>query len=230
MKGDTYDIRFWLSPAMLKRFLLIFIPVTLLLTATIYLFYQQEVGIELRMLKFREKNHTDLAQRRVDQMLKNVAAEILIQAQHFVLLNWPDQPRPEDLLSLTSEFVTFMRNKGVYDQARFLNVQGREVVRVNYGQGRITVIPGDELQDKSDRYYFKETTGLPPGDVYLSPFDLNVEQGKIELPIKPTIRFATPVYDLKGRKKRHFGAQLSGRSYIGGAEEPSYGPPSGLCC
>jgi hypothetical protein len=37
--------------------------------------------------------------------------------------------------------------------------------------------------------------------VLVSPFDLNVEEGKIEQPIKPTIRFATPVFDRKGHKR-----------------------------
>lgn len=39
------------------------------------------------------------------------------------------------------------------------------------------------------------------GQVYISPFDLNMEQGRIETPYKPVIRFATPIYDLSGQKR-----------------------------
>jgi signal transduction histidine kinase len=37
--------------------------------------------------------------------------------------------------------------------------------------------------------------------VFVSPFDLNVEHGEIEQPLKPTIRFATPVFDGMGDRR-----------------------------
>src|SRR5581483_10224134 len=39
------------------------------------------------------------------------------------------------------------------------------------------------------------------GEVFISPFDLNVEHEQIERPLKPTIRFATPVFDRAGAKR-----------------------------
>src|SRR5205085_875061 len=47
----------------------------------------------------------------------------------------------------------------------------------------------------------------------MSPFDLNVEHEKIERPLKPAIRFATPVFDRRGVKRgvlvlNYFGAAL----------------------
>jgi len=42
---------------------------------------------------------------------------------------------------------------------------------------------------------------LDPGEVFVSRFDLNVEHDEIERPLKPAIRFATPVFD-KNHVKR----------------------------
>jgi len=42
---------------------------------------------------------------------------------------------------------------------------------------------------------------LAEGEIYISPFDLNIEHGKIEQPLKPMIRFATPIFDDTGTKK-----------------------------
>ena len=36
---------------------------------------------------------------------------------------------------------------------------------------------------------------LEPGEIFISPLDLNIEQQKIELPYKPMIRLAMPVAD-----------------------------------
>lgn len=88
-----------------------------------------------------------------------------------------------------------------YHQVRFIDLQGKEVVRINYEDGVARRVPDSDLQNKSLRPYFVSTVGLSPGDVYVSRFDLNVERGEIERPFRPVIRFATPVYDSKGNKK-----------------------------
>jgi len=56
----------------------------------------------------------------------------------------------------------------------------------------------DQLRNKKDRYYFQESYLLPEDSVYISPIDLNVEDGVIEIPHKPMIRLATPVIDENG--------------------------------
>jgi signal transduction histidine kinase len=57
----------------------------------------------------------------------------------------------------------------------------------------VQVVPSDRLQDKSDRYYFRDAMRLPPGSLYVSPLDLNIEFGRIEKPERPVIRLAKPV-------------------------------------
>jgi len=76
-----------------------------------------------------------------------------------------------------------------------------EIVRINVNDGNPEIVPEDRLQSKGDRYYFHETFQLGPNEVFISPFDLNVEQGKIEQPIKPMIRFGMPVFDSHNRKR-----------------------------
>ncbi|MBI2314016.1 MAG: HAMP domain-containing protein [Betaproteobacteria bacterium] len=86
-------------------------------------------------------------------------------------------------------------------QVRFLGTDGREIIRVDRRGERSYVVPPRELQDKSDRYYVQEGLALEPGQVYVSPLDLNIERGKVEVPERPVIRFATPMPDRKGIKR-----------------------------
>ena len=90
---------------------------------------------------------------------------------------------------------SFMRNNDSYDQTRLLDTDGMEVIRVNQGTGNVPyVVPDDELQDKSDRYYFSESIALTTSVAYISKLDLNVERGKIEIPYKLVVRMSTPIY------------------------------------
>ena len=92
-------------------------------------------------------------------------------------------------------------DKKYYDQIRFLSTNGNEIVRVNYRNSQVTVVPPSELQSKKDRYYFQNTLKLGRGEVYISPLDLNVEYGEIERPLRPMVRFGQVVFDENGNKR-----------------------------
>lgn len=78
-------------------------------------------------------------------------------------------------------------------QIRYLSADGMEVVRVDKKDNRVAVTAAEDLQNKSDRYYFPDALLRRPGEIYVSPLDLNIEQGRVELPEQPVIRVATPI-------------------------------------
>ena len=87
-----------------------------------------------------------------------------------------------------------------YDQLRVLDGKGNEVIRLNrQSDGTMAKVPKHQLQNKFDRYYFKEISRLQPNQVYTSRFDLNIEKGVLEQPLKPMIRFGTPIYGPAGQ-------------------------------
>lgn len=100
--------------------------------------------------------------------------------------------------ALTEDFLSFLRTSTLFDQIRLLNMDGQEVIRANYNNGNPAL--ATTLQNKSDRYYFREGLKLKRGEVYVSPFDLNIENGRIEQPEKPTIRLLQPVYNPDGEQ------------------------------
>ena len=109
---------------------------------------------------------------------------------------------PEVLRALESSFLTLAQRNPQYQQIRWIDKSGIEKARIMRDQGEPFVVPPEDLQDKSGRYYFKAANELLPGELYISRIDLNVEQGQIEIPLKPVLRIATPV---KGGGRKHLG-------------------------
>ena len=101
----------------------------------------------------------------------------------------------DEYRELTNDFALFSMGSRLYDQIRILNTSGMETLRVNFNKGNPDIVQKDQLQYKGDRYYFKETVDLHKGEIFISPFDLNIEQNEIEKPLKPMIRFSTPIFD-----------------------------------
>ena len=103
--------------------------------------------------------------------------------------------------NLVREYRIFSSRKKIYDQIRFFDTTGMEIVRVNFDGNTATVVPEDKLQNKGKRYYFQDAFILNRSEVFVSPLDLNIEQGQIEQPLKPMIRFGTPVFNQNGEKR-----------------------------
>ncbi len=95
-------------------------------------------------------------------------------------------------------FISFLKANKEYKKIRFINMKGKEIIRVNNDLGKVTITEVNQLQDKSKREYFEKTSLLKKGEIYFSPLDLNKEYGQFSQPIIPVIRIATPVIDNDG--------------------------------
>ena len=96
-------------------------------------------------------------------------------------------------------FRDIMEEKPYYTRLRYLDAAGNELVGVDADGTATTVIPASQLQNIADRAYVIETLEMSPGDVYVSPVELNRKNGQVEEPYKPIIRYSTPVVDETGQ-------------------------------
>ncbi|MGB5261572.1 MAG: PAS domain S-box protein [Gammaproteobacteria bacterium] len=112
-----------------------------------------------------------------------------------------DSRSPENLQSLQYSFLTLARRNPQYQQIRWIDESGVEMSRVTRKEAELYVVAPQDLQDKSDRYYFKAANALLRGELYISRVDLNIERGQIEMPIRPILRVATPVEDSSQKRR-----------------------------
>lgn len=99
---------------------------------------------------------------------------------------------------ITDVYYEFSKATGLYDQIRYLDLDGNEIIRVNYEEGIPRVLPESELQNKAKRYYFQAMEIMKHNDIYISPVDLNMENAEIEVPLKPMIRMGMTMQDQAG--------------------------------
>ncbi|MDG3086412.1 diguanylate cyclase [Vibrio hannami] len=126
---------------------------------------------------------------------QSVSSDLFYFSQNNLTRSVLETNTPEDIQQLTSVMMKFGMLHHNYDQIRLLDKEGNEVIRINQNEDlSLTNVPESKLQNKKGRYYFDTTKELASGDVYISKFDLNVERGQIEFPVKPVLRFSTPVY------------------------------------
>ncbi|MBG0789869.1 MAG: response regulator [Desulfovibrionaceae bacterium] len=164
-------------------------------------FYYSQAGNIISGFETNEKHAVTLQKRTIAALMDMVADDVLFLSNQSALDEYLATGSPTALGRIEKDFSALAGVRKKYDQIRFLDAAGMEVVRVNGGGDYPFSVPPSELQNKSGRYYFTDSLRLKHNEVYMSPLDLNVEHGIIEIPLKPMIRFGTPVFDSSGRKR-----------------------------
>lgn len=187
--------------ALLKRFALIFLPVAIVFTIVLFSIGRLVEQRQIEKIEGRASSRVELARALLAQDFDAADADLRVIASLPALRNYLDDGSPAHHDELAGILLVLARESRRYDQIRYLDSAGKEVLRINYNDGQPAIVPADKLQDKSGRYYFRDMLRLDPGEVYVSPLDLNIEQDGLEIPYKPTIRFGTLLADSAGRKK-----------------------------
>ena len=177
-----------------RRFLLYFLLMSFSLSGLgLFVLYRQYKGIETRMI-LTEKLQLDSAPPLIRSHFTEVAHETILLGE-FLSTHYCPEEGGSSSSEVEGMLMKMAEIAGNYDQIRYIDRNGWERIRINYNNGSVSVVPGDQLQNKGDRYYFRGALPLREGELYVSPLDLNIEHGEVELPYKPMIRFSAPVFD-----------------------------------
>ena len=190
-----------MSGRTIKRAALIFLPLSAAAVVASYLLYASQANAIRASAQATETRIADIARQRVSLTVSSLTADASYLSEQDALRTYLADNDPQSLRHLEAEYLAFARHRQFFDQLRFIDPGGQEIVRVNRKGDTVELVPPSQLQNKADRPYMIETLKLDRGQSFISDLDLNVENGEIEQPIKPTIRVGEPVFDDSGTKR-----------------------------
>ena len=168
------------------------------LLAVPFVFYQRaETENSLGLMQAEQERVIKLAASAIHQEMGAVLSDLRYLSQHNAIRNHLARDSRSSRVDLAMEYEGLARQKRLYHQVRFIGLDGREVVRVDFNNGHPETVADADLEDKHDCPCFEETLWLSPGQIYVSPLDVNPAPGAAEA-AGPVIRFATPVADEQG--------------------------------
>ena len=193
-----------------KRFVIIFAPLLVILVLSSLTYERAYFESQKLQIIAREKAYVSEQKNQIGRIFPLIVSDLKALSDLQEIREISSKDNSSSFPSLEQRFLTFLTFKRYYDQVRFLDAQGKERVRVNREGDNVTILPPEQLQEKSDRSYFLQAIRLPREHIYVSPFDLNVEYGVIEEPLKPVIRFSVPI---PGTEKQNKGVLVL--NYLG---------------
>jgi signal transduction histidine kinase len=174
-----------------SKYLIIFYPIIFIFILIVFF---HDITLILKQIKTSEKNEVSVLAVTVKNKILTSTTDLYILSRNNLFKMYFQNDNNLNKKNIEQLFSLVANEKKIYDQIRFINNEGQEIIRVNFKNQSSEIIPSSKLQNKKNRYYFKDTIKLKDRDVFISPLDLNIEGGKIERPRKPMIRLATPVF------------------------------------
>jgi diguanylate cyclase (GGDEF)-like protein/PAS domain S-box-containing protein len=185
-----------ISVRLIRTYLILFLAISSFGGLVCWGIYQQTLNHILNELKLESNNLINQLTKQLGLAFIEIHSDLLYIIEQKELRQLSSTTsHPTAIANLRESWKSLSLQRKRYDQIRFLDTTGQERVRINYNKGTPVVVRDEALQSKKYRYYFTESINTPPGTIYSSPLDLNIENQQIELPLKPTIRFASPVFN-----------------------------------
>jgi PAS domain S-box-containing protein len=206
-------------PVLHNKFFMIALAFSILSIPTaagLYAVYRLQIDGRFDTIRQDERWRAAASASRQSFEIAGLSQDLRFFAESGILKRWLDYNSDLDRDSVEDEFVAMAKSREYYGQIRFIDMSGREVIRVDRDGADVKPVRGADLQNKSGRYYVDESLKLKEGQIYISKLDLNVERGGIEYPLKPMLRLAAPVFDLKSQQRgivvlNYLAADLLGR-------------------
>jgi len=177
----------------LKNILLFLFFGFIIATVTSYIQY----SVKYDEVKEKLKDESFFVSNRIKTQIKDYInkVEVSINSIHKnkLFLDYINNPNNNNKNIVKYLFINTMQNNNSYFQLRFLDKNGIEKIRIDRNNKKVFIVEDSKLQDKSNRYYFKDTVNNMD-EYWYSNIDLNIENKKLEYPIRPTFRVSTKVF------------------------------------
>lgn len=165
---------------------------TLFITVLIgWLVYEQVYQSKLAIIKERQDDKLVLISTDLSKELSSIKKLTQLLANGQILKNNKNSNaasnRPSDS-AIHDYFLNFASVSNNISQIRWLDSSGNERYRINFSNKKSEIVAASQLQNKQNRYYFKQGMLMSAPDTFISEIDLNIERGKIVTPYEPTIR------------------------------------------
>ncbi|WP_419767715.1 sensor histidine kinase [Arcobacter sp.] len=182
----------------LKKFSILFILSAVSFTILILCFALYEI-VKYREILYKEKAQHEYSQKTntINKYYKNYKQLLKSIKTNSLFITYIKDPSKENLKNSISLFESFISYDKNITQLRYIDINGQEQIRIDRPNisSDYKIIKNPILQNKEHRDYFEKSIKLAKGEVYTSKIDLNIENKKIEIPYKPVLRFAVPIFE-----------------------------------
>ncbi len=198
MSAPTTGTQSFSNKGLYRTLVLVCLSVVALVVVSTYMVFMRESAEKKLRFTAESRWSLEIVKGFLNSEMRSIEQDIDFLIRSPAFAEYLRGSTPEQAQEVERTVAQFGAIRGKYSKIRIIDENGRERLKVDYRPGGFDV--NQNLQDKTERYYFRAAKPLGPGGVYISRFDLNMEDGKVSQPPLPVIRFLSPIYGSDGIK------------------------------
>ena len=188
----------------LRRFGLFYLPVLVLISMVGFgglVIYSEG---EWNTLQTRDQALLDLAATELTRDFRTITSDLRYIRNSLALKRYVSQTDFWALRDVKEEMLAFATAKKYYDQIRYIDRNGQEIVKIQQQNEAAKAMPDVSLEDVSDDAFFRHGISSEDGVIHIFPVDLHTreqhrQQGRQQGKPQSILRFASPVFDERGK-------------------------------
>ncbi|MDQ7826021.1 MAG: ATP-binding protein [Candidatus Eremiobacteraeota bacterium] len=186
---------------LVRYFILFFLPIALIITASTYTIYVNEENVE-RVIFEREEEKT------VGRITRGILSDLHVVISDFLILSEKRELRePRRFFTasfmdnLKEEYLVSLKMKEFFEELTLLDAEGKEALRLVNSKGNPFAVPQSELADREKFPHFIESAKGGKWEIYISPVmrDSQEERRPGEHP-HLSLYIGKPIYDMNNEK------------------------------
>jgi len=122
-----------------------------IIAGTIGVLYNLESKDYLKRLELEERVNLKLQLKLITNNFETIISDLLFLSKQNELHRMINDNEQKYRSWMSNEYLELCRKKRIYDQIRYLNQTGMEIVRVNFNNGVPKIVEQSALQSKGDR-------------------------------------------------------------------------------
>ncbi|MDH4262253.1 MAG: ATP-binding protein [Spirochaetia bacterium] len=148
----------------------------------------------LKTIELKDEFFINAKKNQLEQFMESLLSDLKQLKENENIKNYLKFKNSDYLESASVEFVSLAAATKIYDEIILIDKTGQEKIHItNYDE--ILRLRGANLQNVSNENYFIQTERLSNGGIFVSNVELNQNRGKVEIPYRPVVRFATVLYN-----------------------------------
>ncbi|MDA3785723.1 MAG: ATP-binding protein [Deltaproteobacteria bacterium] len=196
LEKRTPEITTLAAPSQLGHFLRLFLPLALLLGAIAFTLVSHDIDMRVQQHIHKEEATLEIAATAVYRDIQTIRHDIEYLSKAPAIADFFAHPQRVAALDHLDQTLRAISQAALfYDQVRLLDLNGREISRINRRENNSHIVPRHELQLQGQPSSFPLTEAMAGGNIAISPLDLGRKQHK------PLIRFMAIISDSQGEAK-----------------------------
>jgi len=201
--SDSYQIKTnsWYLFRLFSIFTVVFITIVSSIILLVYTLEKENEKINALSL---EKHRLEMAESQVEGIFSTIVSDYIIVRDRLIFeeehdnekiqkIDYHDEGEKDVANHLTHDLIAVIKSKIFYDRITLFDKSGIEMVKVDYNNGNPIVLDDDNVVYENINY-IKKAAKLHNERIFVLPMNLKNNNGIIDIPTQPIIRFGFPIY------------------------------------